>query len=208
METKEEIQKKLNKEYELIGTIEIQNISSASLKIESIVYLKKLISKIKPLNSEQPIIVYKHFKYEDKYILLDGYHRLKSALLKNKQNINVYIIDGFKIKRRPDSLYSFMESLVGKTIRFIDSNTLAIDNRYYSIDENEGCGGCNNGWSSIEVLPEFIEKDIKVKTICDKTDDKNSDKYELFINNNKVADVDTGWGNGYYGGDFEITINI
>ena len=82
---------------------------------------------------------------------------------------------------------------------------ILVDNKKYLIVENEGCGGCGNGWSSIKVVNDYINKPIKIKTV-ESNEENDSDEYKLIINGDHVADVDTGWGNGYYGGDFEIEL--
>lgn len=198
-----EIEKKLNIEYKNIGTISIQELHESVIDISKIEYVNSIMDKILPLESDEPVILGK--KYNDNYVIIDGYHRIKDKLLKKDTNINAYILDKYSIKRETDTLFGFLEKLVGKNIKFIDSNLFIVDNIHYQIKENEGCGGCSSGWSSIEVLPEFIDKTINIKKI-ESIGKYDSDEYDLVINGKKIAKVDTGYGNGYYGGDFEIKL--
>ena len=198
-----ELEIKLNKEYEGLGIITINSFHEETLKIDDIDYLQSIIDKIEPLNSDEPIIVGK--SWIKGYKLIDGYHRLKNKISIGNDCIKAIVLDDYKLNRTNDNLFQFLEKTAGKTIKFIDSNTLLIGNKLYFIEEHEGCGGCSSGWSSIDILPDFINKEIKVKTIESKDSGKEyDDVYLLYINGNKVAEVDTGWGNGYYGGDFEV----
>lgn len=199
----EEIEKKLNIEYKNIGTISIKGLHKGVINISKIEYVDSIMNKISPLESNEPIIVGK--KWNDNYVIIDGYHRVKDKLLKNDTTINAFILDNYNIKRESDTLFGFLEKLVGRDIIFIDSNLFIVDNIHYQIEENEGCGGCSNGWSSIEVLPEFIDKKINIKKI-ESIGKDGDDEYDLVINGEKIARVDTGYGNGYYGGDFEINL--
>lgn len=203
LKTKEEIENKLNKEYKKIGKITIRELHEENININDIKYINSIMNYISPLDIEEPIIVGKDY---NGYYLIDGYHRLKSKLEKLEKEIKVIVLDSYSINRENDTLYDFLKSLIGEEIKFIDSNTLLCDNKLYQIEENEGCGGCSNGWSSIEVLPEFINKTIKINTIEDRYERKNEDEYELYINGIKIADIDTGYGNGFYGGDFKINL--
>lgn len=200
---KEEIESKLNKEYEGLGIITVSSFHEEILNISDIDYLQSIVVKIEPLNSNEPIIVAKSWRKE--YKLIDGYHRLKNKILSGG-DIKAIVLDDYKLNRTNDNLFQFLEKTVGKTIKFIDSNTLLVGNKLYVIEENEGCGGCSSGWSSIEVLPEFLNKEIKVKTIESKDSGEKyeDDVYLLYINGTKVGRVDTGYGSGYYGGDFEV----
>ena len=194
-----QLEEKLNKEYKNIGEITISSMHKDNINIKDIKYIQSIIDIIDPLDSSEPIIVSKSY---NGYELIDGYHRLKSKIKKGDINIDVVVLDEYSIKRKSDNLLEFFEGLVGETIKFVNDETFSINGKYYMIECNEGCGGCSSGWSSIEVLPEFINKSIKIGTIVDKGDD--GDLYDLYINGIMIAKVDTGWGNGYYGGDFGI----
>lgn len=192
------IVEKLNNEYGNIGTISVEDMSTESLEPRQIEYVQSIMDNVTPLDSDEPIVV--GLEYGD-FKLIDGYHRLKSRILA-KTSINAIILKRYRIYRKSDNLFGFMSSLVGKTIKFLENNTFELDGKLYYIKENEGCGGCGNGWSSFKLLPKFINRKINIKTVTSK--DSEYDKYELFINGKLFANVDTGWGNGYYGGDFEI----
>lgn len=85
------------------------------------------------------------------------------------------------------------------------------DNTIIEIALNEGCGGCSNGWSSFEDLKKLETNHnviTNVKFIYPK-DDWNEDKFKLFIyyqDEMLTLEGDDGYGNGYYGGGFYVTI--
>jgi hypothetical protein len=201
------IENKLNKEYEHIGVISIRKSHDEIFDISEIEYIESIMDKISPLKNDEPVVLAKKYSWEEKYKIIDGYHRIKDKLSNRESSINAIILDDYSIKRKTDNLFDFLKGLLGKEITFIDSNLFITDGHYYQIVENEGCGGCGNGWSSIEVLPEYINKKIKIKKIAS-VGDEDSDEYDLVINDKKIAKVDTGWGNGYYGGDFEVNIIV
>lgn len=106
------------------------------------------------------------------------------------------------------------------------------DNTKIIVEENAGCGGCGNGWSSIDlkclennhnvitnVITEY-EFDIaqrnkdKIKNF-DIWDYDEDDRFKIFVyyedslwnrNSREVIQGEDGYGNGYYGGGFYITI--
>lgn len=204
----QKLEKELNIEYEKVGNIEIRKAHEDTILLSEIEYVNEIMEVISPLEIDKPVIVSE--TYHDTYKIIDGYHRIKNKILNKELNVDVIILDEYNIERKNDTLFSFLETLTGKTIKFLRDNLLLVDNKHYQIEENEGCGGCSSGWSIISVLPEFINKEIEIKTIKQvfekETYSEESDEYDLFINDKKIADVDTGWGNGYYGGDFEIKL--
>lgn len=87
-------------------------------------------------------------------------------------------------------------------------DVIELDNgKIYTIMTNEGCGGCGNGWSEVTGLDSLpIDNMI---TNVEFVDGKYEDDYKLFVYFHDKAfevDVDDGWGNGYYGGGFTITV--
>lgn len=193
---KEELQKKLNKEYKGVGEITIESMTKGKIDSNKISYVSSVMDKIEPLESEEPIVVAKrYFNYK----LIDGYHRLKGKL---GNEIESYILTDYSIKRSYDCFFDFIKKREGKTITFIDSQNLIVGSKRYFIEFNEGCGGCSNGWSSIDLNNKFKNKKIKANSVESKN--KEGDLYDLYINDKFIAKVDTGWGNGYYGGDFNI----
>ena len=202
---REELEKKLNTEYKNVGVISIKDIKETTLKLSEIRVVGSILDNVEPLDSSEPIVVAKEYGFENTYHLIDGYHRLKHCQLNNKKEVDVVILEDYSITRYDDTLLDFMKKTVGKKIYFYDSYTFKLDDSIYYIKANEGCGGCSNGWSSIEVLPEFIGKNIMIKDVKTKVGEYE-DLYDLYINDKLFAKVDTGWGNGYYGGDFEVTI--
>lgn len=82
------------------------------------------------------------------------------------------------------------------------------DGTIIKVKENEGCGGCSNGWSSINLKK--LEKNHNVITNVKCEYNKNDgDLFKLFIfyqDNQLTIKGDDGYGNGYYGGGFYVTI--
>ncbi len=175
-----------------------------SIDINDIEYVKEIMDAVEPLAIDKKIVVAKNeysFKTGRHFKLIDGYHRLKSKL-ELGGNIEVYVIDEYTIDHVQDNFYSFIESCVGKKIKFLSNNSIEVGNDIYTIKPNEGCGGCSNGWSEIEVYKGSINNDIILSSVDKK--DIDTDIYTLILNNESVATVDNGYGNGYYGGDFTI----
>jgi len=203
--TKEELHDKLNEEYKDIGVISIKEMELIDVQLKDVSYVVDVMNKIEPLDIDEPIVLAKH--WDDTYNIIDGYHRVKSKLNKKDTLITAYVLDDFIIKRKSDNLFSFLETTVDKKITFLTSNLLKVGDKHFQIIENEGCGGCSSGWSNINVFQKYINKPIVVKKI--ESDGKEeSDEYRLLINGEHIADVDTGWGNGYYGGDFKVHLII
>ena len=85
------------------------------------------------------------------------------------------------------------------------------DNTKIIVEENEGCGGCGNGWSSID-LKKLEENNNVITNIEVKyaKDCWECDEFTMFVyyedNTINQLNGDDGYGNGYYGGGFYITI--
>ena len=76
--------------------------------------------------------------------------------------------------------------------------------------ENEGCGGCSDGWSEFSdiLLLENADNAI-MNVVCESGDNSYDDSFKLFIYyHDKTLEItgDDGYGNGYYGGGFWVTI--
>ncbi len=112
--------------------------------------------------------------------------------------------------------------LIGKSIIKVEEKEVKDEYGYYvdgyiltckdgiiiEIAKNEGCGGCGNGWSSFEDLKKLeknnnVITNIEVKYMRD-------DEFTMFIyyedNTINQLNGDDGYGNGYYGGGFYVTI--
>lgn len=118
--------------------------------------------------------------------------------------------------------------LIGKSITKVEEKLLLIDEDFdYKVDgyvltckdgtiieiaTNKGCGGCSNGWSSFKDLKKLEENNNIITNIEVKytEDDWEYDEFTMFIyyedNTIKQLEGDDGYGNGYYGGGFYITI--
>lgn len=98
--------------------------------------------------------------------------------------------------------------LVGHKIVSI-GDIIELDNgKVYTITSNEGCGGCANGWSEVTGL-ESLPTDNMVTKVDWIDDDEFGDTYKVFVyfhDDKYEIDADDGWGNGYYGGGFTITV--
>lgn len=198
------LENKLNKEYKHIGKIKIDWMIEDKIDIEEISYVSNIMETITPLEIDDPIVVSKHWNW---YKLIDWYHRLKSKLEKWESFIDAYVLDRYTLSRNNDTLLEFMKSLVWKTILFKSDEIFVVWNKTYYIEANEWCGWCGNGWSSIDIVTDFLDKKIKIKTVESiKKEDDYEDIYHLSINWIIVAKVDTWWGNWYYGWDFEINL--
>ena len=103
--------------------------------------------------------------------------------------------------------------LIGKRIKEVvnknDSYQLTTtDGEKITITVNEGCGGCANGWSDIDDLKVLEDSDNAImNVVCSQKD--YEDQFKLFIYyHDKTLEIegDDGYGNGYYGGGFWVTI--
>lgn len=104
---------------------------------------------------------------------------------------------------------SEFDFLIGKSIIKVENNMLFCDdNTIIKIEENEGCGGCGNGWSYIDL--ECLENNHNVITNVI-TEYEDEDRFKIFIyyQDNTINEItgSDGYGNGYYGGGFYITID-
>lgn len=116
--------------------------------------------------------------------------------------------------------------LIGKSIIKVEEKKLK-DEYDYNVDgyvltckdgtiieilTNVGCGGCGNGWSSFEDLKKLEENNNIITNIEVKyaKDGWVNDEFTMFVyyedNTINQLNGDDGYGNGYYGGGFYITI--
>lgn len=115
--------------------------------------------------------------------------------------------------------------LIGKTIIKVEEKKV-IDEYGYSVagyeltcDDktiieialNEGCGGCENGWSSFDDLKKLESNHNAItNVVCEYSKDRwSEDEFKLFIyyqDDVLTLKGDDGYGNGYYGGGFYVTI--
>lgn len=204
--TKQEIQnltEKLNHEYKTVGEIVIKEADRRDINIKDIKCSSSILSSIELLASDEPIVVAKPYRFSEEYIIIDGHHRFK-YLKETKEVINVIYLLSYNIKHSADDLLSFLEQNVGSDICFLSNKLLSINKFLCEIEPNEGCGGCSNGWSSFELVDGVVGKNMKIQSV--EARNEEYDVYDLFINDVHIARVDTGYGNGYYGGDFNINV--
>lgn len=75
--------------------------------------------------------------------------------------------------------------------------------------ENEGCGGCGNGWSDLPDLSLLANHDNAITNV-EAVYDKDETTFRLFIYYSDerfdVGSGDDGYGNGYYGGVFYLRV--
>lgn len=107
--------------------------------------------------------------------------------------------------------------LIGKKInKVIEKNSWGVDEYILECDDciitittNEGCGDCGNGWSSIKDLKKLEGNSVITNVVCEYSESEWSDEFKLFIYyHDKTLEIegDDGYGNGYYGGGFYVTI--
>lgn len=98
--------------------------------------------------------------------------------------------------------------------RLVDGYRLICDdNSIIEIAINEGCGGCGNGWSEIDLM-KLNENQNAITNVEYKKGSKehkwDSDAFTLFIyyQDNQINEVcgTDGYGNGYYGGGFYVNV--
>lgn len=120
--------------------------------------------------------------------------------------------------------------LIGKSIIKVDKTKLddgygdlvdgyiltCKDGTIIEIANNEGCGGCSNGWSNFDDLKKLEENNNVITNIIVEYEESDdwfyaSDNFTMFVyyedNTINQLNGDDGYGNGYYGGGFYITIN-
>lgn len=116
--------------------------------------------------------------------------------------------------------------LVGKSIKkvenervkdeygyFVDGYVLTCnDGTIIEVATNEGCGGCGNGWSSFNDLKKLEKNNNAITNIeCKYTQNGwEDDEFTMFVyyEDGTINELigDDGYGNGYYGGGFYVTI--
>lgn len=112
------------------------------------------------------------------------------------------------------------ELLIGHKVKVIGKNgqtaTLELDNGVrLEVEANEGCGGCSNGWYSINNLNNVDNAITNVEFECtdiNPTDENNYDdtSYKIFVfcedTRINLLDVTGSDGNGYYGTGYTIKV--
>lgn len=86
------------------------------------------------------------------------------------------------------------------------------DDTIIEIETNDGCGGCGNGWSNFDDLKKLEQNHNAITDVICKYDENScieNDDFKLFIYYQDDALTlagSDGYGNGYYGGGFYVTI--
>lgn len=85
------------------------------------------------------------------------------------------------------------------------------DNTIIEIETNDGCGGCSNGWSKFYDLKKLENNHNIITNVKCEYNRKwcEDDSFKLFIyyqDNVLTLEGDDGYGNGFYGGGFYVTI--
>ena len=116
--------------------------------------------------------------------------------------------------------------LIGKSIKkveeqkikdeygyLVDGYTLTCDDgTIIEVATNAGCGGCGNGWSSFEDLKKLEDNNNVITNIKVEYSNEYYTDYEfkmfVYYADGTINELkgDDGYGNGYYGGGFYITI--
>lgn len=132
---------------------------------------------------------------------------------------NVINVDGKEIA----------ENLIGKTIIKVERKKVE-DNYGYKVDgyilyckdgieleigENEGCGGCGNGWSEIDLMSLNENDNMITNAEYKRGNGTENYKYDddaftifIYYQDNKINVINgtDGYGNGFYGGGFYLNI--
>lgn len=117
------------------------------------------------------------------------------------------------------------EFLIGKSIVKVEEATvlndygtpcpdgyrlICSDGTIIEIGTNEGCGGCSNGWSSFSDLLKLEQNQNVITNVEVKYHGYYEDEFTMFIyyvdKSISKLEGDDGYGNGYYGGGFYVTI--
>ena len=105
--------------------------------------------------------------------------------------------------------------LIGKRIVKVTGDTgefklTTSDNEVITITTNEGCGGCSNGWSELPNLKLLEDADNAIMNVSTEYVMKGyEDQFKMFVYyHNTMLELqgDDGYGNGYYGWGFWVTI--
>lgn len=111
-------------------------------------------------------------------------------------------------------LVPFFQELIGQKIVRVETNrmeTILItnDGTRLTIETNEGCGGCSNGWSEIDIPNDLVDSENGIVAV-DISDDNGSEVFtiSIFKENGLVSKLSTddGYGDGYYGGGFQVSV--
>lgn len=105
------------------------------------------------------------------------------------------------------------KSVIGEYDYEVDGYILTCsDGTVIEIGINEGCGGCRNGWSSFEDLKKLEDNSNVITNIKVVYQNKHceDDEFIMFVyySDGTINELvgDDGYGNGYYGGGFYVTI--
>ena len=112
-----------------------------------------------------------------------------------------------------DELADLLKELVGMKITSMYDELIVLeDGTRIEIDLNEGCGGCSSGWSELSIVNAMNSVDLEaaIMNVEYAQDNGSYDKFKIFIylaNNETIElDGDDGFGNGYYGSGFWVTV--
>lgn len=112
-----------------------------------------------------------------------------------------------------DELADLLKELVGMKITSMYDELIVLeDGTRIEIDLNEGCGGCSSGWSELSIVNQMnsVDLDAAIMNVEYAQDNGSYDKFKIFIylaNNETIElDGDDGFGNGYYGSGFWVTV--
>lgn len=132
---------------------------------------------------------------------------------------NVINVDGEEIAK----------NLIGKSIIKVERKKVEDDYGYkidgyilyckdgikLEIGENEGCGGCSNGWSEIDLMSLNENDNMITNAEYKRGNGTENYKYDddaftifIYYQDNKINVINgtDGYGNGFYGGGFYLNI--
>ena len=131
----------------------------------------------------------------------------------NIRNCNGELLPRYLIGK---SIRKVEKTIVSDGYRLVDGYRLFCrDKTIIEIGINEGCGGCGNGWSEIDLMKlnenQNVITNVEFKQYA--SDEKykwDSDSFTLFIyyEDKQITEIcgSDGYGNGYYGGGFYVNV--
>ena len=109
-----------------------------------------------------------------------------------------------------EELADLLKELIGVRITSINEELIVLeDGTRIEIEINEGCGGCDSGWSELSVAKSAnLDAAIMNVEYVEKSTSSYEFKIFIYLANNETIELegDDGVGNGYYGSGFWVTV--
>ena len=102
--------------------------------------------------------------------------------------------------------------LLHKVVKATETSLVLENGIELEIVPNAGCLGCGSGWYSITELNVCDNIITNVELVCDDLEYYGEKSYKIFVfaedRKIKLAQIDGGDGNGYYGTGYDIIVKI